>query len=40
MWLVIVIAGLVLAAYVPQIPGLISTVTGWLSAHATSLTNH
>jgi len=37
---VIVVAGLVLAAYVPQIPGLISTVAGWLSAHATSLTSH
>jgi len=37
---VIVIAGLILAAYVPQIPGVISTVTGWLSAHATALTGH
>ena len=37
---VIVIAGLILAAYVPQIPGLISTVTGWLSSHATALTHH
>jgi hypothetical protein len=38
--LVILIAGLILAAYVPQIPGVISTVTGWLSSHATALTNH
>ena len=37
---VIVVAGLVLSAYVPQIPGLISTVTGWLASHATALTNH
>lgn len=38
--LVILIAGLVLAAYVPQLPGLISTFTGWLSAQATDLTSH
>ena len=38
--LVILIAGLVLSAYVPQIPGLISSVAGWLSSHATSLTHH
>jgi hypothetical protein len=37
---VIVIAGLILAAYVPQIPGLISSVAGWLSSHATALTHH
>jgi hypothetical protein len=38
--LVILIAGLVLSAYVPQIPGLISGVAGWLSSHATALTHH
>ncbi len=38
--LVILVAGLVLSAYVPQIPGLISGVAGWLSSHATSLTHH
>ena len=38
--LVILIAGLVLSAYVPQLPGLISSVAGWLSSHATSLTHH
>ena len=37
---VIVIAGLILAAYVPQIPGLIFSVAGWLSSHATALTHH
>jgi len=25
---------------VPQLPGLISTFTGWLSAQATDLTSH
>jgi hypothetical protein len=38
--LVILIAGLVLSAYVAQLPGLISSVAGWLSSHATSLTHH
>jgi hypothetical protein len=38
--LVILIAGFFLAVYVPQIPGLISAVAGWLSAHATALTHH
>jgi hypothetical protein len=38
--LVILIAGLVLSAYVPQLPGLISSVTGWLSSQATALTHH
>ena len=37
---VIVIAGVVLSHYVPQLPDLISRVVGWLSAHATSLTSH
>ncbi len=37
---VILIAGLILAAYVPQIPGLISSVAGWLAAHAASLAAH
>ena len=38
--LVILIAGFFLAVYVPQIPSLISSVAGWLSSHATSLTHH
>ena len=38
--LVILVAGFFLAVYVPQIPGLISGVAGWLSSHATSLTHH
>ena len=38
--LVILVAGFFLAVYVPQIPGLISSVAGWLSSHATSLTHH
>ena len=38
--LVILIAGFFLAVYVPQIPSLVSTVAGWLSSHATSLTHH
>jgi hypothetical protein len=38
--LVILIAGFFLAVYVPQIPAVVSTVAGWLSSHATSLTHH
>ena len=38
--LVILIAGLVLPACVPQLPGLISSVAGWLSSHATALAAH
>ena len=38
--LVILVAGFFLAVYVPQIPGLISSVAGWLSSHATALTHH
>ncbi len=38
--LVILIAGFFLAVYVPQIPSVVSTVAGWLSSHATSLTHH
>ena len=38
--LVILIAGFFLAVYVPQVPAVVSTVAGWLSAHATSLTSH
>ena len=38
--LVILVAGLFLAVYVPQIPTVVSTVAGWLSSHATSLTHH
>ena len=38
--LVILVAGFFLAVYVPQIPGLISGVAGWLSSHATALTHH
>ena len=38
--LVILVAGFFLSVYVPQIPGLISSVAGWLSSHATSLTHH
>ena len=38
--LVILFAGFFLAVYVPQVPAVVSTVAGWLSAHATSLTNH
>ena len=38
--LVILVAGFFLAVYVPQIPGLISSVAGWLSSHATSLAAH
>ena len=42
LWHVVVVlaAGFFLAVYVPQIPGLISSVAGWLSSHATSLTHH
>ncbi len=38
--LVILVAGFFLAVYVPQIPAVVSTVAGWLSSHATSLTSH
>ena len=38
--LIILIAGFFLAVYVPQVPAVVSTVAGWLSAHATSLTGH
>ena len=38
--LIILLAGFFLAAYVPQIPSVVSTVAGWLSSHATSLTHH
>ena len=38
--LVILVAGFFLAVYVPQIPSVVSTVAGWLSSHATSLTHH
>ena len=38
--LVILIAGFFLAVYVPQVPSVVSTVAGWLSSHATSLTHH
>ncbi len=37
---VILVAGFFLAVYVPQLPGLLSTVAGWLSSHATALTHH
>jgi len=38
--LIILVAGLVLSHYVPQLPDLFSRVAGWLSSHATSLTSH
>jgi hypothetical protein len=38
--LIVLVAGFFLAVYVPQIPGLISDVAGWLSSHVTSLTHH
>jgi hypothetical protein len=38
--LVVLVAGVFLAVYVPQIPSVVSTVAGWLSSHATSLTHH
>jgi hypothetical protein len=38
--LIILVAGFFLAVYVPQIPGVISSVAGWLSSHATALTHH
>ena len=37
--LLILVAGFFLAVYVPQIPAVVSTVAGWLSSHATSLTH-
>jgi cell division protein FtsW (lipid II flippase) len=36
---VILVAGFFLAVYVPQIPGLVSGVAGWLN-HAASLAHH
>ena len=38
--LIILLAGFFLAVYVPQVPGVVSTVADWLSSHATSLTHH
>ena len=38
--LIVLVAGFFLAVYVPQIPSVVSTVAGWLSSHATSLTHH
>jgi hypothetical protein len=37
---IILVAGFFLAVYVPQVPSVISSVAGWLSSHATSLTHH
>ena len=36
---IILVAGFFLAVYVPQVPSVISSVAGWLSSHATSLTH-
>jgi hypothetical protein len=36
---IILVAGFFLSVYVPQVPHVVSTVAGWLSSHATSLTH-
>ena len=37
---VILLAGLFLAAYVPQVPSVISGVANWLAVHAALLAHH